>query len=66
MVEDPEWVRSSFCLDMANCFEIAVGSGRVYVRNSTDRSAVVTFSEQEFAVFLAGVKSGDFDNLMEA
>jgi len=54
------WRKSSRCESSA-CVEVAIGDGDVEVRNSTDPATTLTFSPDEWAVFIAGVKAGEFD-----
>lgn len=63
------WVRSSRCYQ-AECVEVAiVGAGEcaggaaptVVVRNSRFPDEVAIFDADEWSVFLAGVRSGEFD-----
>jgi hypothetical protein len=54
--------RSSFC-DGGSCVEVApLESGWVAVRDSKDESKVPhLYTKQEWAAFVQGVKSGEFD-----
>jgi ABC-type amino acid transport substrate-binding protein len=59
---DLPWRRSSYC-SANGCVEVAAASGEaVAVRDSKLRdSPVLTYTRQEWAAFIAGVKSGEFD-----
>lgn len=54
------WRSGSRCESSA-CVEVAIGDHDVEVRNSTDPATTLTFSPDEWAVFIAGVKAGEFD-----
>lgn len=54
--------RSSFC-DAGGCVEVARESGRVHVRHSRTPDAVLSFSADEWAAFLAGADQGEFNPL---
>jgi predicted secreted Zn-dependent protease len=53
------WAKSSHCGNGA-CVEVAVDD-QVYVRATQDPDVVLAFSPQEWAVFVDGVKAGEFD-----
>jgi hypothetical protein len=57
-----EYRISSFCSG-ADCVEVGMmlQRGVVAVRDTKDRSRELTFSSQEWAAFVAGVKRGAFD-----
>jgi hypothetical protein len=58
-----EFKTSSFCSG-GDCVEVGVRHGGVVaVRDTKDRSRELTFSPQEWAEFVAGVKRGAFDSL---
>jgi Domain of unknown function (DUF397) len=52
--------RKSVRCDTGSCVEVAMGD-EVYVRNSTAPDRVVTFSKEEWQVFVAGVRDGEFE-----
>jgi uncharacterized protein DUF397 len=59
----PEYKTSSFCSG-GDCVEVGMRhDGVVAVRDTKDRSRELTFSSQEWAAFVAEVKSGAFDTL---
>ena len=60
-----EWRKSRAC-KAGNCFEVAqVNNGGIAIRNSSDLMATpIVFGKVEFAEFLAGVRAGDFDDLL--
>ena len=60
---DAQWFKSSFSGSSGNgCVEVAFLSGEVAVRDTKDRSlAPHRFVAAEWAAFLAGVRSGEFD-----
>jgi hypothetical protein len=53
---------SSFC-SMGNCVEVGRSAdGVVLVRDTKDRAQqALTFTDDEWAAFVAGVKAGEFD-----
>jgi predicted secreted Zn-dependent protease len=54
------WVRSSRCHTSSCCVEVARNKGHVLVRQSDQPDTVVSFTEDEWRVFLAGVRDGEF------
>jgi hypothetical protein len=54
------WVRSSYCHTSSCCVEVARDEGRVLVRQSDNPDTVGSFTEDEWRVFLAGVRDGEF------
>jgi hypothetical protein len=55
-----EYKTSSFCSG-GDCVEVGMQEGVVAVRDTKDRSRELTFSSQEWAAFVAGIKRGAFD-----
>ncbi|MEJ3652131.1 DUF397 domain-containing protein [Actinomycetes bacterium KLBMP 9759] len=56
-----EFKISSFC-NLGNCVEVGrLPDGSFAVRDTKDRSTTLTFSVDEWAAFVAGVKNGEFD-----
>jgi hypothetical protein len=58
--EQIDWRKSSFC-DSSQCAEVEIRGQHVMIRRSDGQSAVLTFSPDEWAAFVAGVKAGEFD-----
>ncbi|WP_381797586.1 DUF397 domain-containing protein [Streptomyces niveus] len=56
------WQKSSFSGSGAQCVEIAEYNGAILLRESDDPNVVTTTSREKFAVFIAGVKAGEFDH----
>jgi hypothetical protein len=57
------WRTAERC-QASGCVEVAALADGVAMRDGkTGDSAVLSFSREEFRVFVAGVKSGDFDDL---
>lgn len=60
-----EWIKSSFCNTdhvTGNCVEANFPeAGGVVVRSSTNPRSTVSFSDDEWDVFLAGVREGEFN-----
>ncbi|RZU49257.1 uncharacterized protein DUF397 [Krasilnikovia cinnamomea] len=56
------WRKSSVSGD-GGCVEVACVNGEVGVRDTKDRGSgpVLTFTEREWAAFLAGARAGEFD-----
>lgn len=56
-----EWRRATACSLDGNCVEIATGDS-IQLRDSKDPDGpVLTFTHDEWRVFLAGAKAGEFD-----
>jgi hypothetical protein len=56
-----DYKTSSFCSG-GDCVEVGMRlDGVVAVRDTKDRSRELTFSSQEWAAFVAGIKRGAFD-----
>jgi hypothetical protein len=53
------WRKSSFCESNA-CVEVAIRGQDVMVRRSDNPGLVLTFSHEEWAKFLDGLKAGEF------
>jgi hypothetical protein len=53
------WRKSGACSDQA-CVEVAIRDHDVLVRHSKDQGFVLTFTHEEWASFLGGVKAGEF------
>jgi hypothetical protein len=61
LTEDPIW-RHGLC-DGGACIEAAAVGGDVMMRSTVDPGAVLHMSREEWQKFLAGAKSGLFDDL---
>jgi predicted secreted Zn-dependent protease len=61
-VTELDWRRSFRCGQHGSCVEIAKLSDGVAIRDGKagDASPVLTFSHEEWATFVAGVKAGEF------
>ena len=56
-----EYKVSSFC-SFGNCVEVGRSpEGAVMVRDTKDRVQELTFTDEEWVAFVAGVKAGEFD-----
>ena len=52
---------SSFC-SLGGCVEVGrTADGTVLVRDTKDRAQALTFTDEEWVAFVAGVKAGEFD-----
>lgn len=58
----PGWRRGSGC-DHSTCVEVArTATDRILVRDSRgEESPILAFDRDEWRVFVAGVKAGEFD-----
>lgn len=56
----PRFRRSTFCCS-GNCVAVAFIPGRVLVRHFRGSSVTLEFTDAEWAVFVAGVRAGEFD-----
>ncbi len=59
-----EFKKSSFCSKGKCCVDVAIGSHLVLVRNSEKHEKTIHFSIDEWRDFIAGVKDGEFDIIM--
>jgi hypothetical protein len=60
-VQTPEWRRGSRCTG-GNCIEVAKVGEQYLIRDSkSPEKAPHSFTEAEWAAFVDGVRSGDFD-----
>jgi hypothetical protein len=57
---DLTWQKSSFCIEDA-CLEVAKTSDAVSLRDSKAPDTVLTLTAADWQAFLAGVKTGEFD-----
>ncbi len=66
MTIDPsKWIKASASGSNGDCVEMRRHDDRVQVRDTKDAGAgpVLDFTRAEFAAWLAGAKSGEFDHL---
>lgn len=57
-----EWIKSSFCkADSPMCVEVAHGMNGETFWIKDREGDLVSFSREEWGVFIAGVKAGEFD-----
>jgi hypothetical protein len=56
-----QWQRPSSCDSANSCFEVKMLGATVLVRSSSDPTHSLGFTEDEWNVFIAAVKSGEFD-----
>jgi hypothetical protein len=56
-----EFKISSFC-SYGGCVEVGrTADGTVLVRDTKDRAQALSFTDEEWVAFVAGVKAGEFD-----
>lgn len=64
-IYDIKWRRSSRCVANGACVEVAPAGGLIAVRESKTRhGSALSYSREEFEAFVAGVKAGNFDDLL--
>jgi hypothetical protein len=61
MTQPIAWQKSSFSMEEGECLELAAIHGSIKLRESDDPDEVVTTTPRKLAVFIAGLKSGEFD-----
>ncbi|MFE1149861.1 DUF397 domain-containing protein [Streptomyces albidoflavus] len=60
-----EWQRSSFCGGGGNnCVETLPQDGVILMRESQVPEATIRMTPEQFAVFVRGVKAGEYDHLI--
>lgn len=57
-----EWLRAADC-EATACVEVNSEYGNIGIRNSKIPGESVWFDSEEWAVFVEGVKAGDFDHV---
>jgi hypothetical protein len=64
---DSAWIKASRSGNSGDCVEVRGQAGAVQVRDSKAEGTGPTlgFSRGEFAAWLAGAKSGEFDHLLD-
>ncbi|MEU6822785.1 DUF397 domain-containing protein [Streptomyces atriruber] len=59
------WQKSSFSGGGGeNCVEVALHEGAIVMRESDEPGSMITTSPAKLAAFIAGVKNGEFDHLV--
>ncbi|MEU6966884.1 DUF397 domain-containing protein [Kitasatospora aureofaciens] len=58
------WRKSSYSAANSECVEIRAADGAVELRESDEGDVVVRTTRPNFATFLQGAKSGEFDHLI--
>lgn len=60
-----EWKKSSFSIGSTACVEVRRVGEETAIRHSRFPAGEQTYSRSEIAAFLAGVKAGEFDYLID-
>ncbi len=60
-----EWIKSSFSAGAVACFEMRREGDLIAVRHSRARDEVQRYTQAEFRALLAGVRNGEFDQLLD-
>lgn len=60
-----EWVKSTSSVGMSACVEVRRVGEEVAMRNSRSPSDEQLYTKPEIAAFIAGVKAGEFDYLLD-
>lgn len=63
--DGPQFRVSSFCVS-GECVAVGFIPGRVLVRHHSDPSLTLEFRNDEWSAFTAGVRRGEFDDVMPA
>jgi hypothetical protein len=59
---DDDFQKASLCRNCAHCVAVEHNDDIVAVRNTNDKSKLtLLFTKDEWQLFIAGVKQGDFD-----
>ncbi len=62
---DTGWVKASLCRGNSNCIEVQRFAGRILLRDTKDSDATtIAPTPEDFALFLAAAKAGEFDYLV--
>jgi hypothetical protein len=62
-----DWQKSSYSGTAANCLCIAAsGNGTIVLRESDDPDVIVSIAPAALRSFIRGVKTGEFDGLVES
>ncbi|MFB7472615.1 DUF397 domain-containing protein [Kitasatospora sp. NPDC056184] len=61
-----DWQKSSISGNSNQCVEVRTAGGRIEIRESDAPEAVVTTTPETFALWIAGVKRGEFDRFTHA
>lgn len=58
--DDYQFKKAQACQHCSHCVEVAIKDD-VVVRNNKNPQITLTFTREEWQVFIAGVKNGEFD-----
>ena len=60
------WIKATCSDEQGSCVEQRTHDGMIEVRDSKDRSGpVLRFTRDEYAAWLDGARTGEFDHLLE-
>ncbi|MFG2843146.1 DUF397 domain-containing protein [Kitasatospora sp. NPDC048296] len=59
---EPKWQKSSYSGATNECVEVRTVDGVVELRESDDGDIVVRTTPAKFAMFVQGIKAGEFDH----
>ncbi|MFJ8435192.1 DUF397 domain-containing protein [Kitasatospora sp. NPDC094019] len=57
-----DWQKSSTSGNSNQCVEVRTAAGRIEIRESDAPESIVTTTPTKFALWLEGVKRGEFDH----
>jgi hypothetical protein len=61
MSEIVDWTKSSYSSESANCVQVRLDDGEIWVRDSKDPDGpVLKFTGAEWDAFIAGARDGEF------
>ncbi|MFC5662986.1 DUF397 domain-containing protein [Kitasatospora misakiensis] len=60
------WQKSSMSGNSNQCVEIRTTEGLIQIRESDDPDSIVTTTPTKFALWIEGVKRGEFDHFTKA
>ncbi|MFD4906515.1 DUF397 domain-containing protein [Kitasatospora purpeofusca] len=61
-----DWQKSSISGNSNQCIEVRTAGGHIEIRESDAPESIVTTTPTKFALWLEGVKRGEFDHFTHA